>query len=229
MQYHIQTTPVWDAFKSGCDCAMCELEKRINERLIRQYTDEAVMLPEFRTKVNRYGFCSTHSKMLFNGGNKLGVALQMFTRTEALEKKIPYLYSVKKAKGCAKDLQAEVDSCIICQSLDDSMERYAYTIGQMFVNEKEFPALFEKCNGFCMPHYILLLQNAHKAGKGKLADAYITSLTIAQKRSLEKSCNELEKFTGKFDYRSTNKSSSDGNDALYKAINRLRGNILPKQ
>ncbi|MBO5224242.1 MAG: hypothetical protein J6C23_07005 [Clostridia bacterium] len=224
MQYHIQTTPVWDAFKSNCDCAMCELEKRINERLIRQYTDEAVMIPEFRQRVNRYGFCSTHSKMLFNGGNKLGVALQMMTRTEALEKKLPYLDKVKKAKGCAKDLENEIKSCVICQSLDDSMERYAYTIGQMYLNEREFPDLFEKCNGFCMPHYLLLLQNAHKAGKG--ADMYSMSLSIVQKRALEKACNELEKFTSKFDYRSTNKSSSDGNDALPKAINRLRGNIL---
>ena len=226
MQYHIQTTPVWDAFKSNCDCPMCELEKKINERLVRQYTDEAVMIPEFREKVNKYGFCSTHSKMLFNGGNKLGVALQMMTRTEALEKKLPYLDKAKKAKGCAKDLSKEICSCIICQSLDDSMERYAYTIGQMYVNEKEFPALFEKCNGFCMPHYLLMLENAHKAGGGKAADLYSMSLSIVQKRALEKSCNELEKFTQKFDYRSTNKSSSDGNDALPKAINRLRGNIL---
>jgi hypothetical protein len=205
---------------------MCELERKINERLVRQYTDEAVMIPEFRQKVNKYGFCSTHSKMLFNGGNKLGVALQMMTRTEALEKKLPYLDKVKKAKGCAKDLLGEINSCIICQSLDDSMERYAYTIGQMYVNEREFPALFEKCNGFCMPHYILMLENAHKAGGGKASDLYSMSLSIVQKRALEKSVNELEKFTGKFDYRSTNKSSSDGNDALPKAINRLRGNIL---
>jgi hypothetical protein len=164
--------------------------------------------------------------MLFNGGNKLGVALQMMTRTEALDKKLPYLDKVKKAKACAKDLENEINSCIICQSLDDSMERYAYTIGQMYVNEKEFPALFEKCNGFCMPHYILMLENAHKAGGGKAANLYSMSLSFVQKRALEKSCNELEKFTGKFDYRSTNKSSSDGNDALPKAINRLRGNIM---
>ena len=224
MQYHIQTTPVWDAFKSDCDCPMCELEKKINARLIRQYTDEGVMIPEFREKVNKYGFCSTHSKLLFNGGNKLGVALQMRTRTDALNNKLLYLRKASKAKGHAKDLRAEVDSCIICQSLDDCMERYAYTIGQMYVNEPEFPALFEKCNGFCMPHYLLMLENAHKAGKG--ADAYVLSLSIVQKRALETSCCQLDKFTSKFDYRSTNKSSSDGNDALPKTINRLRGNIL---
>ena len=34
MQYHIQTTPVWDAFKSNCDCPMCELEKKINDKNI---------------------------------------------------------------------------------------------------------------------------------------------------------------------------------------------------
>ncbi len=224
MQYHIQTTPIWEVFSAPCDCPMCELENRVNDRLIKQYTDEAVMIPEFRLKVNKFGFCSTHSKMLYNGGNKCGVALQFLTRTETLKEKIPYLEKAKKAKEAAAELQKQQDSCIICQSLDDNMERYAYTIAQMFGNEKEFPALLEKCNGFCMPHFILLLQNAHKGGKS--ADTYVRNLVFTQKRAMEKACSELEKFTAKFDYRSTTKSSSAGNDALPKAINRLRGPIV---
>ena len=224
MQYHIQTTPIWEVFQTPCNCPMCELEKRINERLIRQYTDEAVMIPEFRIKVNKYGFCATHSKMLFNGGNKLGVALQMMTRTEALSAKIPYIDKMKRAKGVALDLKGELDSCIICQSLDDSMERYAYTIAQMYTNEPEFPKLFENCNGFCFPHFILLLENAHKSGKN--GDAYTRNLIFAQKKGFEKSCEHLEKFTAKFDYKNSGKSSSSCNDALEKGIEKLKGNIL---
>ena len=224
MQYHIQTTPIWDAYKSTCECAMCELERKMNERLIRQYTDEAVMLPEFRERVNKYGFCATHLKMLFNGGNKCGVALQLLTRTEWLKDKIPYIDKAKKAKLTAVDVKKMSCSCVICQTLDDSMVRYAYTIAQMYVNEPEFPALFEKSNGFCIPHFIMMLENAHKAGKG--GDIYTRNLIFVQKRSMEKSCADLEKFTGKFDYRSTTKNSSVGNDAVEKNIRKLAGNIL---
>ena len=104
------------------------------------------------------------------------------------------------------------------------MERYAYTIAQMYSNEKEFPPLFEKSNGFCMPHYILLLENAHKSGK--LGDLYIKSLTLAQKRGLTKCQQELEKFISKFDYRSTTKNLSSGNDALEIDIKKLHGEVL---
>lgn len=224
MQYHIQTAPIWEAFKTPCKCPMCMLKDKVNARLVRQYTEEAVMIPEFREKVNKYGFCPDHSVMLFNGGNKLGVSLQIETRTESINDKIPYIDKMRKAGVLAKELKEEMSKCVICQTLDDNMTRYAYTIGQMFVNEHEFPDLFEKCEGFCMPHFIMLLENAHKAGKG--GDIYVRNLIFVQKRSLEKACQQLEKFTNKFDYRSTQKSSSDGNDALENAINKMHGKTI---
>ena len=54
MQYHIQTEPIWEAFKSGCDCPLCQIYSKNEERLVGQYLEEAVMIPEFRVNVNKY-------------------------------------------------------------------------------------------------------------------------------------------------------------------------------
>lgn len=72
MQYHIQTSPIWDAFRENDGCPMCRLYERAESRLIKQYLDEAVMEPEYRIKVNKRGFCSDHLKKLYAGGNKPG-------------------------------------------------------------------------------------------------------------------------------------------------------------
>jgi hypothetical protein len=84
MRYHIQTAPIWDAFKENDGCPLCKLYARTEERLIKQYTGEAVMEPDYRVRVNERGFCARHLKQLFDGNNKLGVALQVNTRTEKI-------------------------------------------------------------------------------------------------------------------------------------------------
>ena len=88
MQYHIQTTPIWDAFKEECGCPMCRIYKTSEQRLIKQYLGEAVMQPEYRVRVNERGFCTRHTLALYKGDNKLGTALQFATRIETVNKNI---------------------------------------------------------------------------------------------------------------------------------------------
>ena len=42
MQYHIQTTPIWDSFKEKCHCPMCKIYNISENRLIKQYLGAAV-------------------------------------------------------------------------------------------------------------------------------------------------------------------------------------------
>ena len=60
MQYHIQTEPIWEAFQSDCDCPMCRIYEKSETRLVEQYLNEAVMEPDYRVEVNKYGFCKEH-------------------------------------------------------------------------------------------------------------------------------------------------------------------------
>ena len=221
MQYHIQTTPIWDAFRSDCDCPMCKLYDRVQSRLVKQYVDEAVMEPSARIKVNARGFCPRHSALLFGGGNKLGVALQFHTRSEHVIGKITEVKNAKAAKKLAEKLDGELSTCVICDEAAEVMERYAYTVAEMFLNESEFPEVLKNTNGFCLPHFSLLLKYASHAGKTQ--EEYLRVHVARQRDGIKKLCGELDRFTRRFDYRSTDKQPGNNNDALARAINKLEG------
>ena len=226
MQYHIQTTPIWDAFNSDCDCPMCALYARTEERLIKRYLDDAVMEPSARVKVNKRGFCADHLKKLFVGGNKLGLSLQVNTRTEHIMDEMSEIKNASQAKNLGKKLLKTLDTCIICDEADEIMTRYAYTVAEMFLHEPEFPKTFAKSKGFCLPHFILLLDYVGRAGKEQ--QNYAQALYKVQIEGMRKTCSELERFSRRFDYNSNDKQST-GNDALLDAINRLKGNILSQK
>lgn len=224
MQYHIQTDPIWEAFRSDCDCPLCEIYSKCESRLIEQYLNEAVMSPEYRVEVNKYGFCTEHLRKLFAGKNKLGLALQLHTRGQEMRAEIKPCKSHKQAVKLADYVDKNTDSCVICRSMDDMMNRYAYTVAQMFAHESEFRTVFTKSNGFCLPHFSLLLRFSDKAGKA--TENYLSELVYLQNRSFDRTLNELDRFAQKFDYRNAGSSVKPDPDTVPDAIRKLKGRIL---
>lgn len=224
MQYHIQTDPIWEAFGSDCDCPLCEIYSKCEARLIEQYLNEAVMSPEYRVEVNKYGFCSEHLRKLFAGKNKLGLALQLHTRGQEMRSEMKPCKSHKQAVKLADYIDENTCSCVICRSLDDMMNRYAYTTAQMFANEGEFRTVLSKSGGFCLPHFSLLLRYANKAGK--FTESYLSELTYLQNRSFDRTLSELDRFTQKFDYRNAGSSVKPDPDTVPSAIRKFKGRIV---
>lgn len=224
MQYHIQTTPVWDAFKEHDDCPMCRIYKMSEQRLVKQYLGEAVMQPEYRVRVNERGFCTRHTLALYRGDNKLGTALQFATRIETVNKNIREIKKAKQSKALSHDLGENLDTCVICDTVDEMMVRYSYTVAQMFDNEKDFPALFAESKGFCMKHFTRLLQYVSYAGKS--ADNYLETLINVQKKALDKAESDLNMFASKFDYRNAGRVSDRYDNAIAEAIKILKGDVL---
>ena len=181
------------------------------------------MEPAYRIKVNKRGFCDKHTADLYAGENKLGLGLQIHTRGEVLLRGINKT-SPKSAAAEAKRLQKELSTCVICDQLDETMRRYAETIAQMYKHEEDFPAYVEKCGGLCLPHYALLLEYCKHAGNA--TQKYLSSLYELQKKQLARINDELEWFTLKFDYRNADKSWRNSKDALPRAINKYRGEIV---
>ena len=105
---------------------------------------------------------------------------------------------------------------MICDTVDEMMVRYSYTVAQMFDNEQDFPALFAASKGFCMKHFTELLKYVSFAGKS--ADKYLEILINVQKKALDKAESDLNMFASKFDYRYDN--------AIADAIKLLKGDVL---
>lgn len=224
MQYHIQTDPIWEAFKSDCDCPLCEIYHKCSSRLVDQYLNEAVMEPEYRVDVNKYGFCTEHLRLLFAGKNKLGLSLQLRTRIAEVRSHILPCASPSAARKQAEQLRKTMDTCVICRSVDEMMQRYAYTVAQMYACEPEFRTVLQTCNGFCMPHYAMLLKYAGKAGSA--AKAYASELVCVQNRALDRVGNDLDRFASMFDYRNAGSAVRPDPETVPNAIRKLRGRIV---
>ena len=74
MGYHIGTALILQEFKDGCECPLCKIEKIVNENILFQFLNDAVMEDDTRARVNKLGFCAEHFDMLFARQNKLSVA-----------------------------------------------------------------------------------------------------------------------------------------------------------
>ncbi len=224
MRYHIQTAPIWDAFKEKDDCPLCKLYARVEERIVGRYLDESVMMPEVRVKVNERGFCTRHLTQLYNGNSRLGLALQLNTRTENVINDMKMVDNAKQAKKLAEKLNKTLETCVICDEADEIMERYAYTVAQMFANEAEFPEVFNDSFGFCLPHYIELLKYVSHAGSK--AGEYAQALSAKEIDTTRKINATLERFTKRFDYRSKDGGGGKTDDAVALSINRLKGRTV---
>lgn len=203
MQYHIQTAPVWDAYKTEKGCPLCALIAAKEKRLIKSYLNENVMDEHFRMRSNALGFCPEHVRMLYAGENKLGLALQLETRAAYLYKDV--LKSIpadkKSAKKTADALKAHC-GCVICDELDEFLPRYYMTIAQIYDNEAEFPALFAAAT-HCVKHATELFAAAEHAKKS--AGKYLADLHASLTRELKRTEKELRIFCDCFDHLSSDK------------------------
>lgn len=224
MQYHIQTTPIWDAFREKDGCPLCRLFGTVESGLLQLYSGEAVMSPEYRVDVNKTGFCETHLNKLLEGENKLGLGLQLSTRVQYLIDCLDTPDSVKAAAKLAAELQSQKDNCVVCREAKHVMARYAYTVAEMFLHEREFPPVLSDAEGFCLSHFSLLLRYASHA-KNR-ASEYVATLKRVQQQRMRNVKKDLESFTGQYDYRASKPSPSVKN-ALVNAFVLLQSN-LPK-
>lgn len=216
MQYKIHTTPIWDAFKKqDCLCPMCHISEELVNELVDKYLSEAVMVPISRQLVNEYGFCSQHYNMLLNGDNILGVALQSITRTQHLQNIIKPPKNIKTAKKQAMELCNQSQSCVICNEVENTMNRYYMTVAQMFSNEPPFIKTFNSSQGFCLYHYSKLLEYAHYAGTK--SSLFLESLYLVEISMLAKLKSNLETFSQKFDYQKKDIPWGNSKDAPWRA------------
>lgn len=242
MKERIYTIPVNDAFNKQCECALCELEAKTSSDLLNYFMGPSMMEPDVRISTNTKGFCRTHLTAMYNmQENRLGLGLMLQTHLSdlcgdingklirSIPRKDERLFNRMKGdyrdnlKKLADELDQRGASCVLCDRLEYTMDRYLDVIMWQYFEEEEFREKFNNTKGFCLPHLSLLLRGAAKYLTQKQAVVFVTNLSTIQNHSMDTLRDELLWFTQKFDYKNEKEPWGNSRDAVPRTIRKIMG------
>ena len=238
MKYTLDTIPVLDAYKTGCECPLCQLRIASEDSYVDSMLGAAYMEPDCRVRTNDVGFCTRHFQLMYDRRNRLGLALMTHTHMQEVIASVKAILDAsapargglltslrggKPAEGAPQKIRARMSGCVICEQLENAINRYAYTIAQLYGTNSEFKAMFDGSKGFCLPHLALVLEMAEKTLSGETLRTFKEAVKAVELPNLHRIEGELEWFTLKFDYRNTDKPWGNSRDAVERAINKLMG------
>ncbi len=253
MKYHLDTIPVWDAYRAEGECPLCILEDQSEKSNIASFLGGSVMEPDVRTEVNKRGFCPRHNELLYNAQNRLGLALMTHThvletnremkeRTDQLEQvlqnpgkaSIPLLKKLAGKRSAQEEaihafsdwMRQHRDHCMICDRTRDALNQYVYTILHLWEQDPEFRKTMTDSKGFCFSHLPLVLDMATEYLSSKKQRDFLKDLLPVQSRNMDRLEQELQWFTRKFDYRNQDKSWGNSRDALPRILQKLTGKCM---
>ena len=96
MKLHIDTAPVWEAYRTDCECPLCLLKDWVEAASVEYFLGESVMEPSQRIEVNEKGFCGRYFKLMFDAGNRLGLALMTDTYMKRTIEKLAETLSISE-------------------------------------------------------------------------------------------------------------------------------------
>lgn len=248
MKYHLDTIPVWDAFREEKECSLCVLMDKAEKSYVDSFLGASVMEPSTRVEVNEKGFCPDHNYLLFKAQNRLGLALITHTHTiETIKKMKKYIskiktsdktsgFSIFKSKNdtdfgkslgeFAQWMRTHKDTCIICDRINNTINRYVYTILHLWENDSSFRDTFKNSKGFCFNHLPMVIDMAMETLNRKKQEEFFSIVLDLQLENFDRQEKELLWFTQKFDYRNSEKPWGNSKDSLPRLLQKLTGKIM---
>lgn len=241
MKYELETIPIWDTYELDSECPLCILEERAEGRYVDFFLGSSVMAPELRVEVNKAGFCPKHNRKLFiSEKNRHGLGLISHTHMKtlmadmdksqrALIKSATAVTASKLRKRATSFLSRVNDwenRCMICDRMDYTLKRYAFTIVYLWNKKPDFAEKYAQSKGFCLHHLPCIFEIASDLLHGKRYTYFIEKTLELQQASLERIEGELLWYTQKFDYQNDGKPWGTARDALNRALQKLTGLIM---
>lgn len=244
MKEQIYTIPVNEAYDRDDECPLCELEKKLEYDAVKYALGAAMMEPDFRIESNEKGYCNRHFSQMFDAKNKLPLALVLETHLGELRKKIEKLEKTAKSleaekgglfkKNGSDKAIAEISeilgktekTCMVCEKVNHTMERYIDVLLYMWVNDEKFKEKFDRSRGVCLKHFKALAEAAPKSIKGE-SGKFIGTLINKEIKELNRIQEDIHKFTLKFDYRNRDMDLGEAIDAPIRTIEKISGYITP--
>jgi len=254
MKYELDTIPVWDALRAETECALCLLERRSRNNALRYFLGPAVMAPEVRVQTNQRGFAPHNLRLLAKDQNKLGLALLAHTRLKTLRAhlaarsaKLENLASkvstktgpgaawaskpvvATQAREFANYLRQQEKDCLIDEKVGHDLERYCYTVLQLWKEDPDFRRTWEAGKGLCLHHMPSVLEMAAAVLDARRLGEFLVGFLALQNTNLARVENDLLGFTQTFD--STHSREITGNtvSALNRALQKTSGEFQEYQ
>ena len=238
----IYTIPVNDGFQQDCECAFCAMQQKLENDMLDFVLSPSYMEEDVRGETNEKGFCRTHMEQLYRRDNALGVALIMQSQFDHQRKKVLDLArgagSVKKTglfgkKQTAEDpvedyIRNQPHTCYICDRTDTTLDRY---FGAFFILWKKDASFREKvlsCKGFCMIHFLKLIQASSMHLNAKEAADFQAAILKIQEDNDARIAEDINWFTLKFDYRYQKEPWKNSKDAVPRTIQKINSQIVTK-
>ncbi len=243
MKEKIYTIPVNEAFEEADSCPLCTMIKKLEAARVKYMLGPAMMEPDIRTQTNSIGFCKRHYEMMFAQENKLSLALILQTHLEEINQKIsaqtarianqkPLEKSIFKKRNTdtrgnavllSRAVQAVTESCVICEHINSTFERYIDTLFYMWQSDPAFKERFASTSSFCLEHYALLAKYACRYLSDADALAFLKQLNEIEEKHLVGLKADVDRFILKFDYRSKDLPWENAKDAPKRALQTLSG------
>ena len=241
MKEKLYTIPLNDAVNANDECPFCFLERKLEQDLMDFVLGggSSYMESDIRSETDKYGFCRTHFKKMFDYGNTLGNAWILKTHYQKtlteMEKQFKGYSSVKVGLFEKKKMTPERrntigrwtaeknNTCYICSRFENEYPRYMDTF--LYLYEKD-PAFKEKIlngKGFCLTHFGDLCEHAETNLNAKQKDSFFPPLFTLMKNNMERLCEDVSWLIEKFDYENKDADWKNSKDALQRGMQKLKG------
>ncbi|MBQ9735203.1 MAG: hypothetical protein IJV96_00270 [Clostridia bacterium] len=229
----IYTIPLNEAFdevtagEGKCECALCVLERRLEENELDLILGASMMEPAIRIKTNAAGFCRTHYKKMLGMKNRLGLALMLESHLDELKKALsPTPIDAlrgKKGEHFSRAVAKKEESCYVCERVAFHMARSMANLAAMYAADEAFRKKYEKAPLLCLPHARAVLEGAKRELSGKSLAAF-TDVTLGIAfRYMDALREDVSFFCKKFDYRYADEPWGNAKDAPVRAADFLTG------
>lgn len=230
----LEISKVHDAYERGGECPLCDLEEAAENTYLRSFQHSRVMEPNVRVQTNRTGFCPGHFRKLYDGENKLGLSLVVHTHLQHIRPHIAEAMDAlleaadgrrprEQLAAAAAPMAALRDACFICGLLDADRQRYAFTVLYLWSRDPGFSAAFRASRGFCIPHFLAVLDEASKSMKADRIKGWLAETIPLMKSSLELLEEDLGAFTQLHQAGNASPGTDAERTALARSLQKLAG------
>ncbi|MDO4562800.1 MAG: DUF6062 family protein [Clostridia bacterium] len=234
MKERIYSIPLTDALNSECECVMCAVTKKLESDAVDYFLGPSMMEPDNRIVTNNRGFCPQHLEMLYERGNRLGLALMLDTYLEELRGKLarkmkgaPSVMGANAMKKASLRIAADIDkltcTCALCDKFLRQEAAAAGNFVYLWSKERDFRLKFENSKGLCLPHTKLILEQAPQEIGGRELDEFVREICAQTQKQLAALNEDIHWFTQKYDYKNQDAPWGTAKDSLVRALTRLGG------